>query len=384
MKIAILTCLLVAVLVFAGCTTEQAPPGKDPAEPTGTLAGPWTPEPTWTPQPTWTPVPTWTPEPTPRPTATPDTQATVEARIEATKAAEAELEATVEARITATKAAESPAVAPEPTPLSDDEKLVQDFFECLENNLAVAGAFTSGYDGPLSEQVQTVLNGVGDITSLMHDYGLFESAMLVAIDAEASVGLAVGAINFGCSVIGSDDPPKTPEPVEDTPTPKPTATPTPMPDDDPELSKCEELAPKIIELSQDKDPSDDPISEITGIEEISDNLLGLECKGMSHTVGGEAKWIKFHQNRLGRYGYETLEPGDHECEYMVPRIIELSQGRDQEILEINDTEELERNGDKLICQGKAKTTEGEYDIEFYLEASDDGKQSFGYELAPVQ
>ena len=78
MKIVILACLFVAALVFAGCTTEQAPQGEGPAEPEpiGTLEDSWTPEPTWTPQPTWTPVPTWTPEPTQRPTATPIPQPT--------------------------------------------------------------------------------------------------------------------------------------------------------------------------------------------------------------------------------------------------------------------------------------------------------------------
>lgn len=62
---------------------------------------------------------------------------------------------------------------------------------------------------------------------------------------------------------------------------------------------------RIIELSKEKDSSDDSISVITGIEEVSSNLIGLECKGLSYTSSGEARWIKLHQNRLGRYGYET-------------------------------------------------------------------------------
>ena len=321
---------------------------------------------------TVTPIPTA--QPTTVPTATPDVQATIEAGVEATKTAEVEIEATIEARVAATKAAELPPNTPEPTPPSDDEKLVRDFFECLEGNLAVAGAFTSQYDGPLSEQVQTVLNGAGDVTELMHDYGLFESAMLVAIKAEPAVGLAVRAINFGCSLIGSDDPSETPEPEN---------TPTPTPDDTTEVSKCEELAPKIIELSQDKDPSDDPISEITGIEEISSGLFGIECKGLSHTVSGEAKWIKFFQKPIGGHGYETLKPGDYECEYLVPQIIQLSQGRDQEILEILDIQELQQSDDEIVCSGTATLPQRESLIEFWLETKEDEDEpglTYGYEF----
>ena len=353
MRAFVLFLLAIAILATIACAGELPTP---------------TPQPTPTPAPTATPVPTATPAPTPIPTATPLPTPTPTPT------------PTPEPTPTATP---EPTPTPTPEPISGDEKLVKDFFACLESNLTVAGAFTSGYDGPLSEQVQTVLDHAGDVTILLHDFGAFRGAMFVAMGANPLVAPAVLAINLGCSLIDFDEPSETPEP-DDTPTPQPTATSTPVPDNGPAVSKCEELALKIIELSQDKDPADDPILEITGIAEISDNLLGVECKGLSHTESGADKWIKFHQNRLGRYGYETLEPGDYECEYLVPTIIELSQGRDQEILEINDIEELERNDDELICKGTAQTTDQEHEIEFYLVASDAGKQSFGYELAPAQ
>ena len=209
----------------------------------------------------------------------------------------------------------------------------------------------------------------------MHDLGAFEDALFLAMDANPLVAPAVSAINLGCLFINIDEPSETPEPDE-TPTPEPT----PERQDETDGSKCEALAWKIIELSQDKDLSDDPITEIAGIEQISDNLLGLQCKGMSHTESGESNWIKFHQNRLGRYAYETLQPGDYECEYLVPQIIGLSQGLDQEFLEINEIEEQERSDDELICRGTAKTAGQEGKIEFYVEAFDDGTQTFDYEL----
>ena len=73
MKIVFLTCLFAALLAFAGCTTEQAPPPEEPAasEPAQTAESTRTPEPTWTPESTWTPEPTQAPTPTRRPTATP-------------------------------------------------------------------------------------------------------------------------------------------------------------------------------------------------------------------------------------------------------------------------------------------------------------------------
>ena len=275
---------------------------------------------------------------------------------------------------------DEPSATPEPeemptSSLSRQEQLVRGFFECLESNLAVAGAFTSAYDGPLSVQVQTILDTAGDVTTLIHDLGAFEDALFLAMDANPLVAPAVSAINLGCSFIYIDEPSETPEPDD---------TPTPERQDDREGSKCEALSGEIIELSQDKDPSDDPISEITGIDQISDNLLGLQCKGLSYTESGESNWIKFHQNRLGRRGYETLQPGDYECEYLISRIIGLSQGLDREILEINDIEEQERSDDELICRGTAKTAGWEGQIELYVEAADDGTQTFGYELVPAQ
>lgn len=275
---------------------------------------------------------------------------------------------------------DEPSATPEPedkvtSSLSRREQLVRGFFECLESNLAVAGAFTSTYNGPLSVQVKTILDTAGDVTILVHDLGAFEDALFLAMDANPLVAPAVSAINLGCLFINIDEPSETPEPDE-TPTPEPT----PERQDETDGSKCEALAWKIIELSQDKDLSDDPITEIAGIEQISDNLLGLQCKGMSHTESGESNWIKFHQNRLGRYAYETLQPGDYECEYLVPQIIGLSQGLDQEFLEINEIEEQERSDDELICRGTAKTAGQEGKIEFYVEAFDDGTQTFDYEL----
>ena len=262
---------------------------------------------------------------------------------------------------------EGPTATPPPEPASDNEELVEDFFDRLESNLAVAGAFTSSYDGPLSEQIHTVLNATGDVTSMMHDYGLFEAALLAAIDSELAVGLAVRAINFGCSLITIDEPQQTPEPTPTQPV-------------DSGSSKCEELAPKIIEQSQGEDPADDRILEITGIGEIADSVLGIQCKGLSRTESGEAKWIEFHQNRLGRYRYEPLKPGDYECEYLVPEILEQSQGRDRQILEISDIKELDRDGDKLVCLGAAETSAGEYGIEFYVEEAKDDKLTIKYDL----
>ena len=371
----IITLIFWGILAFAAIACA----GEQPSS---------TPEPTLTP----TPLPTFTPTPVPTPIPTPDAKATVQAGIEATKAAEFALEATVVARIAATKAATPPTATPSPTSFSVDEKLVRDFFECLECNLAVAGAFTSNYDGPLSEQVQTVLNATGDVTSRLHDWGLFQDAMLLAMDSNPSVGPAVLAINLGCSLIGSDDPSETPEP-EGTPTLEPIATPpstpepTPTPEDESGSSKCEALALKIITLSQEKDPSGAPILEIADIETISDNLLGLKCKGLSHTHSGEAKWIKFHQNRLGTYKYETLRPGDYECEYLVAKVMQLSRERGQEILEIRDIQELRQGDDELVCGGTVKLTQRESLIEFYLttkEEGDETKLNYGYQLVATQ
>ena len=266
-----------------------------------------------------------------------------------------------------------PTATPEPTPTptpepNGKEKLIEDFFDCLESNLAVAGALTATYDGPLSEQIHTVLEATGDVTSLLHDYGLFEEALLAAMDINPLVAPAVLAINIGCSFISIDEPQQTPEPT---------------PDDGPDLSKCEELALKIIEQSEDEDPAEDRILEITGIEEIADSVLGLQCKGLSHTQSGAANWIEFHQNRLGRYRYEPLKLGDYECEYLVPQIIHLSQERGQEILEILEIQELRQNDDGIVCSGTATLPQGESLIEFWLETNDDKDEpglTYGYAL----
>ena len=199
---------------------------------------------------------------------------------------------------------------------------------------------------------------------MMHDYGLFEAALLAAIESEPAVGLAVRGINIGCSLISIEEPQETPEP-----TPK-----------QPGSAKCEELALKIVEQSQDDDPAEDRILEITGIGEIADSVLGLQCKGLSHTQSGEAKGIEFHQNRLGRYRYEPLKPGDYECEYLVPKMIQMSQGRDREILEFKDIRELDRDGGKLVCLGTVETPAGEYGIEFYVVEAGDDELTFEYYL----
>ena len=358
MRILVPFVLAIATLAAIACAGQQPTP---------------TPTPTATPAPTATPIPmpTSTPVPTATPEPTPDVRATVEAGIAATREAEESIEATIAARVEATKAAE-PTPTPAPTDNSRKEKLVSTFFECLESNLAVAGAFTGDYDGPLSGQVQTILDAAGDVTNYLHDFGAFEDALFLAMDANLLVAPAVSAISLGCSLIGGD-PSETPEP-DITPTLEPT------PESEPNGSKCEELALKIIELSQDRDPSEGNILEITAIEEISDNLLGAECRGLSQARSGETKWIKFHQNRLGKYGYETLEPGDHECEYLAAEIIELSQDSSQEILEIRDIEEIKRDNDELICRGTAVTSEREEDIDFYFKATGGGHLSLGFEL----
>ena len=363
MRIVVAFILAIAALVAISCGGRQPSPTLGPTStptPTSTQAP--------TPLPTVTPTPLPTPTPTPVPSATPDVPATVQAGIEATKTAEAALEATVEARIAATQAAVPPTSTPPPTPISEEEKLAGEFFDCLESNLAVAGAFTSSYDGPFSGQVQTVLDAAGDITSYLDDRGAFRSAIFVAMNSNPAVGPALLVINLACSRIGSDDSSDMPSPAE---------TPTPLPTEEPEGSKCEELAMRIIERSKEEDH---PISEITGIEEISSNLIGLQCKGLSFTRSGEAGWIKLHQNRLGRYGYETLEPSEYECEYLVPRILQLSQDDEQEILEVSDIQELQKNDDELICRGTAKPPGQERTIEFYLKASGAGQQSFGYDF----
>ena len=221
------------------------------------------------------------------------------------------------------------------------------------------------------------MDTAGDVTIHLHDLGAFEDALFLAIDANPLVAPAVSAINLGCSLVKVDDLSESPE-QEDMPTPGPT----PGQQDETEGSKCEVLAAKVIGLSQDKDPTEHPISQITRIEQISDNLLGLQCKGLSDTESGEPRWIKFHQNRLGRIAYETLQAGDYECEYLVLQVIVLSQGLEREILEVNDVEELERSDDKLTCRGAAITAGLEGDVEFYVYALDDGTQSIGYQLVP--
>lgn len=265
---------------------------------------------------------------------------------------------------------ETPAPTPDPTDTTRKEKLVEDLFDCLERNLAVAGAFTDTYDGPLSGEVHTVLDATGDITSLMHDFGLFEAALVAAMDANPLVAPAVLAINFGCSFISIDEPQQTPEP-----TPKQPA--------DSGSTKCQELALKIIEQSQEEDTAEDRILEITGVAEIADGVLGLQCKGLSHTQSSTANWIEFHENRFGRYRYEPLKLRDYECEYLVPQVIQMSQSRERIILEIHNIEEVERNNDELTCLGTAETSTGEYEIEFYAEESDD-EPAFGYDLTSSQ
>lgn len=206
--------------------------------------------------------------------------------------------------------------------------------------------------------------------------------MLVALDSNPGVVLAVGTVNLGCSVFGSDDPSETQEP-EDTPIPEPT----PTREDSPDRSKCEELAQKIIELSREEDPLNDTILEISDVETVSDNLLGVECKGLSYTAGGEATWIKFHQKRIGGRGYETLMPGDYLCEYLVPQIVQLSQDGSQGILLISEIQQLRQNEEEIACTGTATLEQRESLIEFWLNTTeDDGKPrlTYGYELADAQ
>ena len=392
MKLAVAFLLAVIVMAVAACGGEQL---------TATPAPTATPIPTATavPTPTLTPtlVPTATPIPTPTlvPTATPDVAATVQAGVEATRTAEAEIEARIQSGIDATRAAipPTPTSAPatisletiSPETISTEGKLAREFFDCLESNLAVAGAFTSSYDGPLSGRIQTVLNAAGDITSLLHDLDVFTDAMLLAMDANPLVAPSVLAINVGCALIGGDGDSGTPDAGETpTPTPEPTLMPTSEPEDGSNVPKCEGLVPQIIELSQDMGSSDIPIVEITDIQEISDNLLGFECQGLSHTQDGESKWIKFQRDRLGRYGYEMLKPGDYECEYLVAKVIELSRGHDQEILEVNEIQELQQDDDELLCEGIAKLSSGESAIRFSLTEQDDGQLAYRLDIGSTQ
>ena len=129
------------------------------------------------------------------------------------------------------------------------------------------------------------------------------------------------------------------------------------------------------------DSSDDSIFEIMKIEVISSNLIGLECKGLYHTVDGESEWIQFHQNRLGRYGYEPLGLDKYQCEYLVSRIMLLSRDTDQEILEIRDIQKLRQSDDELVCSGTVKTPSLESVIEFYSEENEENDgRTYGYEL----
>ena len=222
MKIALAFILTVTALSAIACSGGQDSPMPQP-----------TPASSPSPVPTATPTLAPTTTPTPVPTVTPDVPATVQAGIEATKGAETALTATVEASIAATQAAVPPTPTPPPTPISYEEKLVGEFFDCLESNLTLAGSFTSSYDGPLSEQVHTILDAVGDVTIHLHDFGAFQDAMLLAMDANSLVVPAVFAVNVGCSLIGSDDQSEKPPPTG-TPTPEPTAASTSEPTPPPE------------------------------------------------------------------------------------------------------------------------------------------------------
>lgn len=251
-----------------------------------------------------------------------------------------------------------PEVEPESS-RSRREMLVKNFFECLESNLTIAGAFTSGYDGPLSGHVRTILDTAGDVTILLHDLGAFEDALYLAMEANPLVAPAVSAINLGCSFIGFEVPSGTPEPEQE---------------DETDASKCEELAPEVIELSGEKGQPDELVVEITYIEQLSDNLFGVECEGLAlgrHSDGAVFALgrTQFHQKRLGGIGYEWLKPEDYECTDLVQMVMESSSGY---YLGIKDIAVKERSSDLLVCRGTAETTEREMQIEIRVGTSQEG------------
>jgi hypothetical protein len=164
------------------------------------------------------------------------------------------------------------------------------------------------------------------------------------------------------------------------PTPVPTPVPTPTPDPFPSL-ECLDLTPLIIELTESEA---DPFVEISSAEKISHDGDEMVCRGVVKTESGLQTAARLYQDKLGGYGFSQLGIPDTTCEYTVPDIIRVSeQPGNPRVLKIYDPEESDRTDSRLDCRGTARSNDGDYGIEFYVEEDIDGDQWFFYEFVPL-
>ena len=159
-----------------------------------------------------------------------------------------------------------------------------------------------------------------------------------------------------------------------------TPAPTPTPDPFPSL-ECLDLTPLIIEMMESEA---DPFVEISPVEKISHDGDEMVCSGVVKTESGLQSAMRLHQDKFGGYGIDHLGIPDTTCEYTVPDVIGASeQPGNPPVLKIYDPEELGRTDSRLDCRGTARTSDGDYSIEFYIAEDVDGDQWVYYERFPI-
>lgn len=70
---------------------------------------------------------------------------------------------------------------------------------------------------------------------------------------------------------------------------------------------------------------------------------------------------------------------DYTCQSLAPQVIEMSKGREPEILELTDFEKVEHHSSVLTCRASAEWSQGEGRAEFGAHKSDGGSIILTYQ-----
>ncbi|WP_298812435.1 hypothetical protein [uncultured Sphingomonas sp.] len=76
---------------------------------------------------------------------------------------------------------------------------------------------------------------------------------------------------------------------------------------------------------------------------------------------------------------DRAAPADYTCESLAPEIIQMSKGREPEILELNEVERVMNDYPNFItCQARAEWSQGQGRAEFGAHKSDGGNVILSY------
>lgn len=140
---------------------------------------------------------------------------------------------------------------------------------------------------------------------------------------------------------------------------------------------CASIIEQAIDLGSQEE---DPIKEITDVQELSRLSSKLECKGIAKTETGETTPIVFHEEDVGDsryYGVDALQISHWGCDYLVKFAIETAQDQSFEIKSIVQAETITDSDERLQCAGTAVMGNGDrVDLEFYVEPDITGEYAW--------